>query len=134
MQGSLQIDPNKLAAAKQAYNADLEANVPELIDGDGKSHAVSPFVTNSDGGVSFNGWIDAANKLSAQNHFFDDKEVGPGGKKTTVRRPMWQAFTEYTNDEARNQFDYISKALAELQGKGFNRMNKLYNKALGKID
>ena len=134
MQGPLSINPSQLAAAKKAYNADLAANEPGLIDGDGISHAISPFVTDSDGGVSFNRWIDAENRLSAQNQFFDDTEVMPNGTEKTVRRPMWQAFTEYTNDEARDQFDYISMALKQLQGKGFNRMNKLYNKAIGKID
>ena len=40
---------------------------------------------------------------------------------------------EYYNDEARDQFDYISVALDDLQRKGFKRMRKLYSKALGKI-
>lgn len=133
MQGPLSIDPSQLAAAKKAYNADLAANEPGLIDAQGNSHAISPFVTGADGDVSFNRWIDAENRLSAQNQFFDDTEKGPDGTTTTVRRPMWQAFSEYTNDEAQGQFDTISTALKQLQGKGFNRMNKLYSKAIGKI-
>lgn len=133
MNGPVSIDPTKAAAAKKAYQSALAANRPELIDAQGNSHAVSPFDTAPDGSVSFNRWTDANNTRSAQDTFFDDVEKGPGGTTTTVRRPAWQQVPEYYNDEGRDQFDYISVALKQLQGKGFNKMNKLYQKALNGI-
>lgn len=133
MQGPISIDPSRLAAAKKAYNDDLAANVPQLVDDQGRSRAVSPFVTDADGNTTFNRWIDSENRNSAQNHFFDDTDTDADGNTTTVRRPAWQAFSDYTNDEARGQFDFISAALKALQGRGFKRMNRLYSQAIGKV-
>ena len=134
MDGPVVIDPSKAAAAKAAYEASLRQSNPELIDGNGQLNAGDPFDVNSDGSVTFNRWTAGENKNSAQRAFFDDVEVDANGNKTTVRRPSWQSVPEYYNDEAKDQFDYISKALEQLQGKGFKRMRKLYKKALGKID
>lgn len=133
MQGPVQVDPSKLAAAKAAYDANLAATAPQLIDGLGRSHAANPFDLAPDGSVSFNRWTDNANQRSAQDAFFDDVETDAKGNQTTVRRAAWQSVPEYYNDEAQDQFDYISQALKDLQGKGFKRMSKLYNKALGQL-
>jgi hypothetical protein len=129
-----QIDPSKLAAAKAAYQADLAANQPQLIDGQGRSHAADPFDVADDGSVSFNRWTANGNTVrNAQDAFFDDTETGPDGKTTTVRRAAWQSVPEYYNDESRNQFDYISTALDQLQGKGLKNMRKIFKKSLSKL-
>jgi len=133
MQGPVQIDPSKLAAARAAYQADLNANHTQLLDADGKSHAADPFDVAADGSVSVNRWTDNANRRSAQDAFFNDTETNAKGKTTTVRRPSWQSVPEYYNEESQDQFDYISKALKSLQGKGLKNMRKLFNKSLGKI-
>jgi len=126
MQGSVQIKPGRLKAAKAAYNASINNTNPGLIDGNGRSHAGNPFNVSGDGSVSFNRWTDAENRRSAQDTF----ATGSDGE----RRPAWQTVPEYYNDEARDQFDYISAALKELQGDGYGRMSSLYNEALGNLD
>lgn len=133
MKGPISIDPARLEEARKAYQDDLRANHTDLIDGEGNQRFVTPFDVAPDGSVSFNRWKNSENKLSAQNTFFNDKEVDAKGNTSWVRRPSWQAFPEYTNDEARDQFDYISKALKNLQGDGFSKMSALYERALGKV-
>ena len=133
MQGPFQIDPSKLAAARAAYEADLNANHTQLLDAKGKSQAADPFDVAADGSVSFNRWTDNSNRRSAQDTFFDDTETNAKGKTTTVRRPAWQAVPEYYNDESRDQFDYISQVLKSLQGKGLKNMRNLFNKSLTKV-
>jgi len=134
MNGPTFIDPAKAEAAKKAYQDSLAANNPGLIDADGNSHAANPFDTASDGSVSFNRWTDSNNTRSAQDTFFDDVEKKPNGRKTTVRRAAWQQVPEYYNDEGQGQFGYISQALKGLQGKGFQKMQDLYEKALNGIN
>ncbi len=86
-----------------------------------------------DGSVSFNRWTAAANRRSAQDTFFNDTETKADGTTTTVRRPSWQAVPEYYSEQGRNQFDYISAALKDLQTTGFDRMSQIYSKAMGEI-
>lgn len=134
MNGPVSIDPSKLKAAKDAYQGALLQDRPGLVDGDGNSHAADPFDLAPDGSVSFNRWTDAANRRSAQDTFFNDTETAADGTKTTVRRPSWQAVPEYYSEQGRNQFDYISQALKELQTTGFDRMSQMYKQALGELD
>jgi hypothetical protein len=134
MFGSTNVDPSKLGAAKDAYFKNLAETEPGLINNKGQSEAVDPFVTYGDGTTEFNRWIDAENRLSAQNQWFDDKEKTKDGKTKTVRRPMWQAYPEYVNDEARGQFDYITFALNKLQRQGSKDMLKIFNKGMHNVN
>ena len=128
-----QLDPSKLAAARAAYQADLAANRPELLDAQGRSHAADPFDLNADGTVSFNRLTDAENRRSAQDTFFDDTETDAKGNVTTVRRPAWQQVPEYYNDESQDQFDTITASLKDLQNQGFKRMKKLFGRSMKSI-
>ncbi|MCE2836902.1 MAG: hypothetical protein LW834_08055 [Cyanobium sp. 49614_E6] len=133
MNGPVSIDPSRLKEAKAAYQGALLQDRPGLVDGDGVSHAANPFDMAPDGSVSFNRWTAAANRRSAQDTFFNDTETKADGTTTTVRRPSWQAVPEYYSEQGRNQFDYISAALKDLQTTGFDRMSQIYSKAMGEI-
>lgn len=133
MNGPLSIDPAKVKEAKDAYQKALSGNRPELIDGNGNSHAADPFDTAPDGSVSFNRWTDGANQRSAQDTFFTDSDKDAAGNTSFTRRAAWQAVPEYYSDKGSNQFDVISSSLKGLQNEGYTRMQDLYNKALGRI-
>ena len=133
MNNPISIDPSRLKEAKQAYQGALSANRPELIDGEGRSHAADPFDAAADGSVSFNRWTDASNNRSAQDTFFTDAEKDAAGNTSYTRRAAWQSVPEYYNDEGSNQFDFISSSLKGLQGEGFTQMQNIYSNALGRI-
>lgn len=126
MQGPAAIDPAKLKAARQAYDADLAANEPQLVGPDGRSNAADPFDVAADGSVSFNRWTDSNNRRSAQDTFTTQDD----GSKT----PAWQDVPRFYNSEAQGQFDYISQALKGLQKGGLKKMRKLYARGLSAIE
>ena len=129
MQGPTNIDPSKLDAARKAYQDDLAANHPGLVDNDGASHAGNPFDVAADGSVSFNRWTDNANRRSAQDTFVSDYQKDRSGNDSR-RIAAWQSVPSFYNNESKNQFDYISKALGSLQSDGFQNMQDIYKKAM----
>lgn len=133
MNGPATIDPAKLAAAKQAYQADLAANHTNLTDQAGNSHAADPFNINPDGSASFNRWTDASNRRSAQDSFITTTKKNADGTTTSTKAPAWQEVPNYYFGQSKDQFDYISTALKDLQNSGFKNMQKIYKNAMGKI-
>jgi hypothetical protein len=133
MNGPTTIDPAKLAAAKQAYQADLAANHTNLTDQAGNSHAADPFNINPDGSTSFNRWTDASNRRSAQDSFITTTKKNADGTTTSTKAPAWQEVPNYYFNQSKDQFDYISTALKSLQTEGFTNMKDIYTKAMKKI-
>lgn len=133
MNGPLTIDPARLAAARQAYQADLAANHTNLTDQAGVSHAADPFNLNPDGSASFNRWTDGANRRSAQDSFISVEKKNADGTTTKTKAPAWQQVPDYYFGQSKDQFDYISAALKTLQTEGFKNMKTIYSDAMGKI-
>ena len=123
------MDPARLDEAKRAYDEDLRRFEPGLIDNTGQSAAATPFITQKDGSTYFNRWIDADNRNSAQNTWFDSTDE----KGRKIRRPSWQQTPEYLYSKSQGQFDSISSSLSRLQGQGLQSMRDLYDKVVGKI-
>lgn len=131
--GPTTIDPSRLAAARQAYQADLRANHPDLMGTDRRSNAGDPFITDSEGNTTFNRWIDASNKREAQDETQTAIRIDKDGKEQEERMAAWKTVPSFYSREANSQGSSILDRLADLQGDGYQKMQDIYNKALGRI-
>lgn len=128
---AIKIDPSRVAAARQAWEADIKANHPGFTDNNGRLRLAEPFDTDDQGNTTINEW--ERNRVrEAQDSYDTVKTFDAKGNEREERVEAWKTVPLFYNRQARIQGDSILNSLNELREKSDN-MQEIYKSVMDRI-